>query len=104
MLSDDIDKVSVTDGLLFILNHCKLLSNLNLHSMLKYFVSLIVLQFLKVFSKFLFESNLFLLQGVESIPAREVGYILRSLGQNPTEDEINNLICEAGCDWEVSNF
>lgn len=34
------------------------------------------------------------------IPAREVGYILRSLGQNPTEDEINNLICEAGCDWE----
>ena len=41
-------------------------------------------------------------QGVEAIPAREVGYILRSLGQNPTEDEINNLICEAGCDWEVS--
>ena len=40
-------------------------------------------------------------QGVEAIPAREVGYILRSLGQNPTEDEINNLICEAGCDWEV---
>jgi len=39
-------------------------------------------------------------KGVESIPAREVGYILRSLGQNPTEDEINNLICEAGCDWE----
>ena len=47
--------------------------------------------------------NTFLIfQGVESIPAREVGYILRSLGQNPTEDEINNLICEAGCDWEVS--
>ena len=42
-------------------------------------------------------------QGVEAIPAREVGYILRSLGQNPTEDEINNLICEAGCDWEVSS-
>ena len=61
-------------------------------------------KFLKVFSKLLIESNLFLLQGVESIPAREVGYILRSLGQNPTEDEINNLICEAGCDWEVSNF
>jgi len=39
-------------------------------------------------------------KGVEAIPAREVGYILRSLGQNPTEDEINNLICEAGCDWE----
>jgi len=39
-------------------------------------------------------------KGVDSIPAREVGYILRSLGQNPTEDEINNLICEAGCDWE----
>ena len=44
-----------------------------------------------------------MLQGVEAIPAREVGYILRSLGQNPTEDEINNLICEAGCDWEVSS-
>ena len=38
--------------------------------------------------------------GEDSIWAREVGYLLRTLGQNPTEDEINNLICEAGCDWE----
>ena len=49
-------------------------------------------------------TSFFLFQGTQEIPAREVGYILRSLGQNPTEDEINNLICEAGCDWEVSPF
>ena len=40
------------------------------------------------------------LQGVDSIPCREIGYILRSLGQNPTENEIIALVCEAGCDWE----
>ena len=40
------------------------------------------------------------LQGVDTIPAREIGYILRSLGQNPTEDDVIALICEAGCDWE----
>ena len=34
------------------------------------------------------------------IPAKEIGYILRSLGQNPTEDDIIALVCEAGCDWE----
>jgi hypothetical protein len=39
-------------------------------------------------------------QGVDSIPCREIGYILRSLGQNPTENEIIALVCEAGCDWE----
>lgn len=39
-------------------------------------------------------------KGVEMIPAREIGYILRSLGQNPTEDDIIALVCEAGCDWE----
>ena len=38
--------------------------------------------------------------GSNEIPAREVGYILRTLGKNPTEDEINDLICEAGCEWE----
>jgi len=42
-------------------------------------------------------------KGVESIPCKEVGYVLRSLGQNPTEDEVINLVCEAGCDWE-GNF
>jgi len=39
-------------------------------------------------------------KGLESIPCKEIGYILRTLGQNPTEDEIIALICEAGCDWE----
>ena len=43
------------------------------------------------------------IQNTDAIPAREVGYILRSLGQNPTEDEILALVCEAGCDWEVNN-
>ena len=39
-------------------------------------------------------------QGLEAIQCKEVGYVLRSLGQNPTEDEVINLVCEAGCDWE----
>ena len=38
-------------------------------------------------------------QGLESIPCKEIGYILRTLGQNPTEDEIIALVCEAGCEW-----
>ena len=42
----------------------------------------------------------FFFQGLDSIPCKEVGYILRTLGQNPTEDEIIALVCEAGCDWE----
>jgi len=42
-------------------------------------------------------------KGLESIPCKEVGYILRTLGQNPTEDEVIALVCEAGCDWE-GNF
>jgi len=42
-------------------------------------------------------------KGLESIPCKEIGYILRTLGQNPTEDEIIALICEAGCDWD-GNF
>lgn len=39
-------------------------------------------------------------KGLSSIPCKEVGYILRTLGQNPTEDEIIALVCEAGCDWD----
>merc|ERR1711997_520202 len=39
-------------------------------------------------------------KGLESIPCKEVGYVLRTLGQNPTEDEVIALVCEAGCDWE----
>ena len=42
----------------------------------------------------------YFLQGLESIPCKEIGYILRTLGQNPTEDEILEIVCEAGCDWE----
>merc|ERR1712109_231111 len=42
-------------------------------------------------------------KGLESIPCKEVGYVLRTLGQNPTEDEVIALVCEAGCDWE-GNF
>ena len=32
------------------------------------------------------------LQGVEEIPCRSVGYVLRILGQNPTEDEIVEMV------------
>eukprot|EP00095_Tigriopus_kingsejongensis_P010587 maker-scaffold449_size167299-snap-gene-0.14 protein:Tk10587 transcript:maker-scaffold449_size167299-snap-gene-0.14-mRNA-1 annotation:"hypothetical protein CRE_05913" len=39
-------------------------------------------------------------KGLSSIPCKEIGYILRSLGQNPTEDDIVNLVSEAGCSWE----
>ena len=39
-------------------------------------------------------------KGLSSIPCKEIGYILRSLGQNPTEDDILNLVYEAGCSWE----
>ncbi len=39
-------------------------------------------------------------QRLEAIQFKEVGYFLHSLGQNPTEDEVINLVCEAGCDWE----
>jgi len=42
-------------------------------------------------------------KGLNSIPCKEVGYVLRTLGQNPTEDEIIALVCEAGCDWD-GNF
>ncbi|TRY79247.1 hypothetical protein TCAL_10271 [Tigriopus californicus] len=39
-------------------------------------------------------------KGLTAIPCKEIGYILRSLGQNPTEDDIVNLVVEAGCSWE----
>ena len=40
------------------------------------------------------------IQGLQAIPCKEIGYILRTLGQNPTEDDIINLVYDAGCDWE----
>ena len=36
-------------------------------------------------------------QGLESIPCKEIGYILRTLGQNPTEDEILNIGKNKNC-------
>ena len=42
----------------------------------------------------------FIFQGLDTLPCKEIGYILRTLGQNPTEDEILALVCEANCDWE----
>ena len=63
-----------------------------------------------------FINNIFCLQGVPEIPSRNVGYVLRILGQNPTEDDIvemvmkvdteivdediSKAIVQAGCDWE----
>jgi len=39
-------------------------------------------------------------RGVDEIPSRSVGYVLRILGQNPTEDEIVDMVMKANCDWE----
>lgn len=39
-------------------------------------------------------------RGNEEIPCRSVGYVLRILGQNPTEDEIVEMVMKANCDWE----
>ena len=33
-----------------------------------------------------------LFQGVDVIPSRSVGYVLRILGQNPTEDDIVEMV------------
>ena len=32
------------------------------------------------------------LQGEEQIPSRDIGHVLRILGQNPTEDEIVDMV------------
>lgn len=39
-------------------------------------------------------------RGMDEIPCRSVGYVLRILGQNPTEDEIVEMVMKANCDWE----
>jgi len=39
-------------------------------------------------------------RGVDVIPSRSVGYVLRILGQNPTEDDIVEMVMKANCDWE----
>ena len=32
------------------------------------------------------------MQGLDQIPSRSVGYILRIIGQNPTEDDIVEMV------------
>lgn len=39
-------------------------------------------------------------RGGDEIPCRAIGYVLRILGQNPTEDEIVEMVMKANCDWE----
>jgi Ca2+-binding EF-hand superfamily protein len=45
--------------------------------------------------------NLFT-RGSEVIPSKHVGYVLRILGQNPTEDEIVAMVMKADCEWDGS--
>ena len=37
------------------------------------------------------------LQGAEEIPSKHVGYVLRILGQNPTEDDIVAMVMKVCC-------
>jgi len=39
-------------------------------------------------------------RGEEQIPSRDIGHVLRILGQNPTEDEIVDMVMKANCEWE----
>jgi hypothetical protein len=39
-------------------------------------------------------------QSLSCILCCEIGYILRSLGQNPTEDNVLLMVCNAGCTWD----
>jgi len=39
-------------------------------------------------------------RGMEQIPSRSVGYVLRILGQNPTEDDIVEMVMKANCEWD----
>jgi len=39
-------------------------------------------------------------RGGGEIPCRAIGYVLRILGQNPTEDEIVEMVMKANCDWD----
>ena len=48
--------------------------------------------FLKILEYFGLYRNVFCIQGVEQIPSRDVGYVLRILGQNPTEDDIVEMV------------
>lgn len=39
-------------------------------------------------------------KGEEQIPSRDIGHVLRILGQNPTEDEVVDMVMKANCEWE----
>ncbi|XP_023337806.1 calmodulin-beta [Eurytemora carolleeae] len=39
-------------------------------------------------------------KGEDKIPSREIGHVLRILGQNPTEDEIVDMVMKANCEWD----
>merc|ERR1712012_1339364 len=43
--------------------------------------------------------NLFT-RGSTEVPSKQIGYVLRILGQNPTEDDIVEMVMKADCDWE----
>jgi len=45
--------------------------------------------------------NLFT-RGEQEIPSKDVGHVLRILGQNPTEDDIVDMVMKADCDWNGS--
>merc|ERR1711936_1554080 len=39
-------------------------------------------------------------KGSDMIPSKDIGLVLRILGQNPTEDQIVQMVMQANCDWE----
>jgi len=39
-------------------------------------------------------------KGEEQIPSRDIGHVLRILGQNPTEDDVVDMVMKANCEWE----
>jgi len=39
-------------------------------------------------------------RGSPQISSRDIGYVLRILGQNPTEDEIVEMVMKANCEWD----
>ena len=44
-----------------------------------------------------------LFQGSQEIPSKQIGYVLRILGQNPTEDDIVEMVMKVHfcCDVDV---